>query len=225
MIACLDFETTGIDPETCAPVSVAVVHSERGTHTIALDMRINPGQPIPDSASKVHGIYAADVADAKPWPDAAADVLDALDGAIAIVCHNAPYDVTILALAAKRIGRKVPDVPILCTLTLARSAWWGRPDVGRIASRPSNFKLSEVAAELGVPLNDAHTAAADALAVAHIVRPLRHICMARHGVKPDDLPAFVRAEGALHEDRLAELFRREPENRWARMADAIGGVS
>lgn len=204
--ACLDFETDGIDPNTARPCSVAVVRAERGKAPVTvLSMLINPGRPIPARATEIHGIADADVADAVPWPAAAQLVVDAIDGCGAIACHNAPYDVRILTLAIT-----VPRVPVFCTLAWARAAWWGRGD------RTANFRLSTIAERLGVDLN-AHNAESDATAVAHMLAPLRALCVERAGMPRSDAWAvgeWTAARGREHEATLAEWFRRERENRW-----------
>ena len=59
----IDFETTGIDALGCRAVSMAIVHCNlgRGNAEIVYNQRFNPGEPIPEGASKVHGIYDKDV--------------------------------------------------------------------------------------------------------------------------------------------------------------------
>lgn len=215
--ACLDFETDGIDPNTAHPCSFAVVRVARGAapELVARDF-VNPGRPIPARATEIHKITDDMVANAQPWPDAVRQVLAALDGCSAIACHNAPYDVTILALAANAIGAPIPNVPVLCTLTWARAAWWGQRD------RTVNFKLATVAERLGVSL-DAHDAGSDALAVGHLLAPLRALCVERsHAPRlVADLGDWTAREGERHERVLADWFRRPPENRWSTMRDLL----
>jgi DNA polymerase III epsilon subunit-like protein len=57
-VAVFDFETTGVDPDNDRVVEVAVVHFNLGTSVpqVVYNKRIHPGIPIPEGASKIHGI-------------------------------------------------------------------------------------------------------------------------------------------------------------------------
>jgi DNA polymerase-3 subunit epsilon len=57
----LDFETTGLDPETVRIVELGFVKLMPDGSRISLCERVDPGIDIPEHASKVHGIRTEDV--------------------------------------------------------------------------------------------------------------------------------------------------------------------
>ena len=62
-IAFFDLETTGINVTKDRIVEISILKvMPDGTEQIK-SWRVNPGIPIPDKASKIHGIYDADIAD------------------------------------------------------------------------------------------------------------------------------------------------------------------
>lgn len=214
--ACLDFETTGlIDP---APVSVAVVRAEAGrAPVVLLSMLINPGKPIDEGARRVHGISADDVKDAPRWPDAVRDIADALTGAAAVACHNAPFDMPILIDGANRAGTPLPALAVFDTLVWSRALWWGNPETGRVQGRPPTMRLTDVSRRLDVELTNAHNAEADALAVALLLRPLIGLLREREPQHARDLATlsdWTARTGADHEAQLAAYFGREDARRW-----------
>lgn len=205
-LASLDFETTGLDgPE---PVSVAIIRTEKGHAPVkVLSMLIKPTKPIEAKAQSIHGITAEMVADARPWPDAAADIVAALDGCDAIVCHNSPFDMPILLDGCERAGIVLPDLRVLCTLVLARELW------GMFGNT-----LVEVAGRLNVSLVNAHNAEADATAAALILRPLLRLIAGDEPVPSLDALAIWTAEkGAEHEAFMCERFRKRNTNTWGRI--------
>lgn len=221
--ACLDFETTGlIDP---APVSVAVVRAEAGrAPVVLLSMLVNPGKPIDEGAQRVHGISADDVKDAPRWPDAVHSIADAMTGAAAVACHNAPFDLPILIDGARRVGLALPALAVFDTLVWSRALWWGNPETGRVQGRPPTMRLTDVARRLDVSLTNAHNAEADALAVALLLRPLIALLREREPQHARDLMTlseWTAKTGAAHDAHLARHFGRADEQRWAGIREAF----
>ena len=68
-LACLDAETTGTDPAADRIVSLAVVRVAPDGTRSTRSWRLNPGVPIGASATAVHGITDADVADCPRFAD------------------------------------------------------------------------------------------------------------------------------------------------------------
>ena len=70
-VAVFDFETTGVDPDNDRVVEVAVVHFNLGTSVpqVVYNKRIHPGIPIPEGASKIHGITDVHVDGCSPFGD------------------------------------------------------------------------------------------------------------------------------------------------------------
>lgn len=82
----LDTETTGLDSgEIC---QIAIINSAGDT---IIDTLVKTAKPIPSDASRIHGIYDSDVADAPTWPLIAPRVREILTGCNVVV-YNAVYD-------------------------------------------------------------------------------------------------------------------------------------
>ena len=165
----LDCETTGPDPWTDVPVSAALVRVAPGREPeLVYSRRCNPGRPIPAEATAIHGITDVDVAQAMTWPALARVLHRALGDASALGAYAATFDVTILWRTWRELGLEVRPLPVLCGLVWARKLGAGKPK-----GEPGRFKLASVCEVLGIPLEDAHAADADALATARVLRVLR----------------------------------------------------
>src|SRR5665213_1290422 len=70
----LDVEATSVDVQTARIVEIAFARFEAGGLTKEWSTRINPSVPIPASATKVHGITDADVADKPTFKQLAANL-------------------------------------------------------------------------------------------------------------------------------------------------------
>jgi DNA polymerase III epsilon subunit-like protein len=152
----IDLETTGLDSRRDRIVSLAALNFVRGDVVPALVSLVNPGRPIPASATKIHGIHDTAVADA---PDEQTIVarFDALCAAQVIVGHGVAFDVAVLARARGRSATPGP-LATLCTQRLAASlhpTW-------------TDLSLEAVCGALGVPLTGRHTAAGDALTAGYL---------------------------------------------------------
>jgi len=151
-----DTETTGLDPAEHRTVEVAAVIVKNGQITAAFTTYINPGRPIPATASGVHGLVDSDVADAPtleqtlPWLNALAAKADA------IVAHNAPFDRPMLPGIVER--------PWLDTLRMARRLY---PDLENHKNQTLRYALGLRCPEAdGMP---AHRALADAYVTARLL--------------------------------------------------------
>ncbi len=156
--AVIDFETTGLPPNGRA-CQVGIARFERGACVASLQWYINPGCPIPEEATEIHGITDEHV-DGAPSvyevfePGGHAQKL--LDGAQPLAYnashdrlympHNAPID---------------PSWPWLDALTLVRK-------VDRYAKGPGRHKLGAVCERHGIVLAKAHSAEADARAAGEV---------------------------------------------------------
>lgn len=167
-IAGLDFETTGTDPLTARPVSVALIVDGDDTYP-RIHRLIQCGVPVPPEASAVHGITDARLleegADAKLIIAGVLGMLEVLaaDG-IPVVIMNACFDWPLLAWEAERHGLRVPDgVHLLDPGVIDRYF-----DKYRRGSR----KLADLAEHYDVALTDAHDAAADVVAAIAVARAI-----------------------------------------------------
>jgi ATP-dependent DNA helicase DinG len=162
-IAIIDFETTGKDPLTCEPVQVAVVHLTLGSGeapVVAYSSLIRPNGHIPQEAAAIHGITDEMVADAPTMAEVGRDLAAACEGRV-VGAFNVPYDWPILKRCVEAAGLVAPKMTPLDPLVWNRrmtNSWKG--------------KLNEICARLGVSLDNAHDASADALATAMVIEPM-----------------------------------------------------
>jgi len=152
-IAILDVETTGLDPYAGDRVcEVAVLRCQTGDELDALQVLVNPQRPMDPRAYAVHGIDDEMLADAPPFDEVAADVLDVIADAV-ILGHNTPFDLGFIAAEMERAGRVLPPVVALDTLRLARRTF-----------RLRRYSLGPLAEALGVGIRGtAHRAMVDVL--------------------------------------------------------------
>ena len=211
MILTFDFETTGRDPRSAIPVSVAVVEwRSDGPHRPVWASYVDPGVPIPLEASEVHGVTSEHVRGAPGPSEVAARLATLFEGARAVAAHNAIYDATIY----RRYAPEAPEVPWLCTLTWSRSLWWGErppwPTLPEDVSKRS-LTLSALAHWYGLDLT-AHDAGADAGAVAAVLTPLmRSLRLAGYQFGSlEGLARWTASEAGKHAVWLASRFGGEP---------------
>jgi len=95
-IVCFDLETTGTDPATDRIVEISILRVEPDGTRVSKTRRINPGRPIPEGASAVHGIRDADVADAPTFRKIAKGLLQLLEGADLTGFNVSRFDIPIL---------------------------------------------------------------------------------------------------------------------------------
>lgn len=162
-----DVETTAPDPEEARIVQAAQVFVGDGRPTDTAVLLVNPGVPIPEGASAVHGItdeIAATGMAAKTAVDELAHMLEgAIDDGVPVVAFNARYDLTVLDRECARHGCQPPDwsrIRVIDPFVIDK--WLHR-------FRRGSRKLADVCAHYGVDLGEhAHDAGADALAVVRL---------------------------------------------------------
>lgn len=158
----IDLETDGVDPLTCAPVELAIVRFELGKVVHRWSTLINPGRPIPEEASTIHGITDDMVADAPDFEAAMAHAIGGyyLDGDTLPVAYHAPFDRAILhRLAGAKHGHRTlaldSDLPWVDPLVVVRH-------VDRFVPGKGRHKLEQACARRGIEVGGAHRALADA---------------------------------------------------------------
>jgi DNA polymerase-3 subunit epsilon len=74
-IAFFDLETTGVNISTDRIIEICIVRVSPPDEKVEVKtFRVNPGMPIPDQSSAIHGIYDKDVADKPLFPEIAQQV-------------------------------------------------------------------------------------------------------------------------------------------------------
>lgn len=91
-----DIEATGLDTQTARIVELAFARYEATGLTKEWSSRLNPGVPIPESATKVHGITDADVADKPRFKQIAANLASGFTDCD-FCGQNVRYDLRVLA--------------------------------------------------------------------------------------------------------------------------------
>jgi DNA polymerase-3 subunit epsilon len=171
-----DTETTGVSPVRDRIVTAALI-TRTGDAVTQRTWLIDPGIPIPERATEVHGISTekARAEGMQPYV-ALAEIADALAGALAagipVVGFNVQYDLSILETELSRHGlrtlaERLPRGvrPVVDPLVLDRhlDRW-----------RKGKRKLVDMCATYGVEViaDDLHAADADVLATLDLVHAI-----------------------------------------------------
>ncbi len=103
-ICFFDLETTGVNTAKDRIVEIAIIRVEPNGQEITKTWRVNPEMPIPVEASKIHGIYDADVADAPTFKEIAQDIFNLIADADLAGFNSNRFDVPLLAEELLRAG-------------------------------------------------------------------------------------------------------------------------
>lgn len=211
-----DTETTGVDPHRDRIVSAALVH--RDTHgTRARTWLLDPGVPVPEAATAVHGITtdqarAGGRAPREALDEIAGTLAAALAAGVPVVAFNAAFDLTILdaelarhglATLEQRLGRAV--APVLDPLVLDRALDRPRAGKRRLADLCDTYGLE--------PRGSLHTAEVDVVATLDLLAALAE----RHPVITAMPPGQLHAwQATAHRSWALEVAAR-------RLADGLAG--
>ena len=167
-----DTETTGLSLTNDRIVTACAIELDAAGQVVGerREWLANPGIPIPPMATSVHGI-TNEIAerDGRPAAEVIGEILEALreylSQGVAVVAYNAPYDFTMLHHEAIRHGFAPLDspAPVIDPLVIDKKL-----DKWRKGSR----KLEAVAPLYGVSLDNAHTAADDAIAAGRVAQAI-----------------------------------------------------
>jgi DNA polymerase-3 subunit epsilon len=200
-LAVFDLETTGIDVETSRVVTANVsIIDHTGAAVSRADWLADPGIPIPEQASAVHGVSTERaVAEGRFAADVIAEIIDALtdalDQGLSIVVYNAPYDFTLLDREARRYGIMPlrEPLPVVDPLVI---------DKALDRYRKGKRTLEAAALHYGVELLDAHEAASDAIAAGRVAQALAR----RFGIELDiDRHELHHAQAQWFADQAASF--------------------
>lgn len=107
--------------------------------------------------TRIHGIMAPDVEDAKLWSEQLPDLV-AFAAGDAMVAHNAGFDMGVITAACAASFVECPDISYLCSLQVARRTY-----------HLDSYRLPVAAMAAGFEDFDHHNALADAEACAAII--------------------------------------------------------
>ena len=160
--AALDVETTGLDAFRDHVIEIGIVLYSYDSEGALIEERtwdslVNPGVPIPASATAIHGITDLDISASPFFEDLSAELASLLEDRV-MVAHNAPFDAGFIAEEFSRIGRQAPLSEIADSLILLRLA------VPNLLS----YSLGKAAYILGVETGTSHRALDDARTCMHL---------------------------------------------------------
>jgi DNA polymerase III epsilon subunit-like protein len=164
--AVVDLETTGLDPERDAIVSIGVVPVDGGVARLdrALSHIIDPGRPMAPDVVAIHGIRPHDLDGAVSLEAVADELRSALDRRV-VVAWTSWVEAAFLARAlggtASAWSRRIIDVRRLAILEDHLA--------GRTPSPAVSSSLSVTAARFGVPPDRPHHALWDAFVTAQLL--------------------------------------------------------
>jgi DNA polymerase III epsilon subunit family exonuclease len=164
-----DIETTGLDTGTCGIIQVGAVRVVDGAIVDRFEALVDPGQPIPPEASRIHGLTDADVAGlprfGEVWPGLRAFIGDEI-----LVAHNGrTFDIPVLERHVAAAEGRPRRLPVLDTLPLAR-----------VMLNGVEARLEALAARFGIPSGRFHHALDDAITLVHVVHGLARLHQAYH---------------------------------------------
>ena len=200
-----DVETTGLSPYSERIIEVGAVIFENGQKVNEFNTLINPGIPVPSSATKINHITNAMLADAPTESEAYPKLVNFLGNALSketIICaHNARFDMSFLSNTFSRLGYDA-EIVYVDTLSIARNLIPGL----------DNYKQPTIANHFGIVNNNEHRAASDAEVCGIILSKLLDMKLEEHKIifqekEKRELEerlkqeAFIKLQNEFHEKR------------------------
>ena len=159
--AVVDVETTGLHPQSGDRVcEIAVVRCVGDVEVERVDCLIDPRRPLSRGAAGVNGLSDRQLRGQPRFEEVAPRVMPLLTDAV-LVAHNAPFDLRFLDAELMRLGQGPLTNPCVDTLELARGVY-----------RLPSYSLPNLASRLGLYVNGAHRALADALTTRRLLARL-----------------------------------------------------
>lgn len=189
---------------------MSILHANLGHDNaeVVYNQRFNPGEPIPEGASNIHGIYDKDVVGCPSFAQCYSQeggIRDLLRSRV-LVAYNLSYDWQVLNAELRRSNHLWEERYHwfgICGLVLARYV-----DSGR--RRRGYHKLEAVCKRRGIELENAHDAMADAKATAEVLNLLLREAAEKRGQRfytVRDLWGFQRVCAIDFESGLRDYYR------------------
>jgi len=155
----LDLETTGLDVKRDRVVQVGAIAmlGPKILQAPRIDCLIDPGVPIPDTATRIHGLGDVDIAGAIRIGTYLETLRQNISGRV-VVGHNIGFDLAVLRHEAARASIAWQDPPALDLAQL----------VGMLEPSQYDLGLESIASLFGVTITGRHSALGDAMAAAEI---------------------------------------------------------
>ena len=168
LIAFLDVETTGLEASTNRVIEVGVVLGRGGEILSKHGWLINPERPIPAESTAIHHITDADVAGQPTFKEIAPELLALLEGALP-AAYNASFDRGFILAEFGRAGLAPASPP---PALRADVDWLDPLPFARALNPGLRVTLGEMAARLGISLENAHRATDDSAAALQVLYAL-----------------------------------------------------
>ncbi|WP_088341605.1 exonuclease domain-containing protein [Robiginitalea sediminis] len=162
MYTVVDIETTGTGATGNRITEIALFNIDEGEITDSFSSLVNPGCDIPTFITGLTGITTAMVRRAPPF-GALAEQIAAFTSGRVFVAHSVNFDYPIVRREFERCGIDFTRKK-LCTVRLSRKVFPGL----------RSYSLGKLCNSLGIPLEDRHRAAGDALATAYLFSKIWH---------------------------------------------------
>jgi DNA polymerase III epsilon subunit family exonuclease len=191
----VDLETTGLRPGKSGICEIGAVRLRGFEVEAEFETLVNPGIPIPASASAVTGLRNEQLRGA-PRPAAAVRSFLAFADDAVLVAHNARFDLAFLDRETERLTGSRIGSPVVDTVRLARRL---------LAGRVAGFGLGQLAWFLGTAERPCHRALPDARATAELLLALIGLAQERGARTVADLSelAATRTRKLLDKRHLA----------------------
>ncbi len=115
-----DLETTGINVAVDRIVEMSYLKVDLNGNELSRTIRVNPGVPIPEKASEIHGIKDEDVKDSPSFNEIAKTIAQEFEGCDLAGYNSVRFDIPLLAEEFLRSGvdidlkkRKFVDVQVI----------------------------------------------------------------------------------------------------------------
>lgn len=154
----VDTETNGLAGDDCELTEVGTVLVGGGELHDRWVSLSRCHAPLRRGIQRFTGITQAMIDDAPPLEEVMPVIRRSLEDRV-MVAHNAPFDRRVLRQAFERTGLDWPNPPVLCTAALTRA----------LLPLQSERRLGAVADALGVEVDIAHRALADAETCARVL--------------------------------------------------------
>ncbi len=156
-VVVFDFETTGLDYQTCEIIEIGAVKLHNGKLSETFSCFVKPKELISAEITSITNITNAMVKDAHNISEIIPDFYKFCYGCV-IVAYNIDFDYKFLNKAGTKLGYKFNNRQV-DALFLARKEVKGA----------KTFNLKSIATRLGVNLDNAHRAINDAIATAEVL--------------------------------------------------------
>ena len=168
----VDFETTGRDAKVDKIIEIGLVHFDQGQVTERHSFLIQPGMPVPEDSTAVHGIKDEDLVGKPTFSEILPTIFPLLENRVP-VAYNANFDRGFLIEEFARAPVSLSAADELPPALRPGVRWidplvWARELLTDLKSR----RLGSVCEHLGIDIGQAHRASDDAAATGRVLTAL-----------------------------------------------------